>query len=178
MKGVQKINKIFSFRPMALQDANNIIHWTYEAEFSIYSFSGSKDDINELMTGDYFSVFDVKNELIGYLCHGAAARVPGGITAGIYIDEEHIDIGLGLRPDLTGKKIGATFLNQGIRFLRYTLKTTKFRLVVLKFNIRAIKVYQKTGFYKCDEFYSKVKGNDELFVSMKLDWSRLEEGTR
>ncbi len=158
---------IFSYKPMALDNAKKIITWKYNDEYSIYSFSDNDEELAELMNGEYFSTFDTEGKLIGYLCHGQSARVPGGVIKGIYEEEGYVDIGLGLRPDLTGKNIGLAFLNQGVEFLKDMLQTYKFRLVVAEFNKRAIKVYERAGFIRDMEFYSKVNGKDVLFISMK-----------
>lgn len=160
---------IFSYKPMTLDNAKQIITWKYNDEYSIYSFSDNDEDLAELMNGEYFSSFDAEGKLIGYICHGQSARVPGGVTKGIYEEAGYNDIGLGLKPDLTGKNIGLVFLNQGIEFLKGMLQTYKFRLVVAEFNKRAITVYERAGFKKDVEFYSKVSEDDILFISMKLE---------
>jgi len=144
--------------------AEEIITWMYEDEYSMYSFSGSKEELNELMNGDYYSALD-QGRLIGYICSGQSARVPGGFTIGLYDEQEYMDIGLGLKPSLTGKGLGFDFLKQSIKFLNNKLNTTKFRLVVAEFNERAIKVYERAGFIRFQEFYSK----DIKFLSLKVD---------
>lgn len=57
------------------------------------------------------------------------------------IDDQTFDIGLGMRPDLTGKGKGFGFLEEGINFVKTTYKPERITLSVATFNERAIKVY-------------------------------------
>jgi L-amino acid N-acyltransferase YncA len=160
---------LLSYHPMKLTDAEKIVTWKYENEYAMYSFSKSNEDIQELMNGEYFSVLDELERVVGFICCGESARVPGGTSIGLYQEEGYLDIGLGLDPDLTGQKIGSVFLKQSLAFLQNQFKSSQFRLVVASFNERAIKVYERSGFKKDKEFYSKVNDEDMLFISMKLE---------
>lgn len=72
-----------------------------------------------------------------------------------------IDIGIGLKPDLTGKGFGTVFFSF---ILSLVLKEgpAPLRLTVAKFNTRAIHLYEKLGFEKKIEFHHKTT----LFVTM------------
>ncbi|MDN4604065.1 GNAT family N-acetyltransferase [Paenibacillus sp. F6_3S_P_1C] len=153
---------------MRLTDAERIVTWKYDHEYAIYSFSESDEDIHELMNGEYFSVLDEMERLVGFICCGGSARVPGGTAIGLYQEEGYLDIGLGLDPDLTGQKIGSVFLKQSLAFLQNQFNSSHFQLVVATFNERAIKVYERTGFKRDKAFYSKVNDEDMLFISMKM----------
>ncbi|OAX50251.1 GNAT family N-acetyltransferase [Paenibacillus sp. AD87] len=159
---------LLSYHPMKIADAGKIVTWKYEEEYAMYSFSESNEDIQELMNGEYFSVLDELERLVGFICCGESARVPGGTSIGLYQEEGYLDIGLGLDPDLTGQKIGSVFLKQSLVFLQNHFKSSQFRLVVATFNERAIKVYERTGFKRDKKFYSKVHDEDRLFISMKM----------
>lgn len=162
---------LLSYHPMKIADAGKIVTWKYENEYAMYSFSESNEDIQELMSGEYFSVLDELERVVGFICCGESARVPGGASIGLYQEEGYLDIGLGLDPDLTGQKIGCVFLKQSLVFLQNHFKSSQFRLVVATFNERAIKVYERIGFKRDKEFYSKVHDEDMLFISMKLEMS-------
>ncbi|HEY6285153.1 MAG TPA: GNAT family N-acetyltransferase [Ktedonobacteraceae bacterium] len=47
----------------------------------------------------YYSVFNEENELVGFFVFKR--------------DNQTVEVGLGLRPDLTGKGLGRAFLNAG-----------------------------------------------------------------
>jgi RimJ/RimL family protein N-acetyltransferase len=57
-----------------------------------------------------------------------------------------LDIGLGLKPELCGKGMGAAFMGSGMEYARKNLGAAGFRLTVALFNSRAGKVYKKIGF--------------------------------
>jgi ribosomal-protein-alanine N-acetyltransferase len=151
---------------MTEEYASLISHWNYKAPYSMYSMDGSNDCISELMSGDYFYVLDNLNTLVGFFCNGNSARVPGGYEIGIYKNGCYLDIGLGLRPDLTGKGRGLEFLSVCINFLKERFKAHNFQLVVAIFNERAIKVYERAGFIKGIIFKSEVEDQDVEFIVM------------
>ena len=72
--------------------------------------------------------------------------MPGGRDANLYGGEDVIDIGLGMKPALTGKGIGKEFFQAGIAFARKEFNAKMFRLSVATFNTRAITLYKNIGF--------------------------------
>jgi hypothetical protein len=59
-----------------------------------------------------------------------------------------VEVGLGLRPDLTGKGLGRGFLLAGLDFARRSFSPDVFRLSVATFNERAIKVTRARASYE------------------------------
>lgn len=108
-----EMNEIITFQPMTEPDAHRIATWKYPEPYSLYSMDGSQQCIHELLSEPYYSAYNKEQELVGFLCTGNAARVRGGYSANIYLDERYIDIGLGMRPDVTGKGHGAFFVSEG-----------------------------------------------------------------
>ncbi|MGE1046104.1 MULTISPECIES: GNAT family N-acetyltransferase [Bacillus] len=137
------------------EEANEINTWTYEEPYSLYSFSGEKEVIEELLDGTYYGCCDDQGDLIGYFCFGANAQLPGGRDANLYGGEDVIDIGLGMKPALTGKGIGKEFFQAGIAFATKEFNAKMFRLSVATFNTRAITVYKNIGFKQGTIFLSR-----------------------
>lgn len=157
----------YHFHPMTKEQAAIISTWKYEGIYSLYSMDGGDEDINEMLEEEFYYTVDDENELIGYICIGSSARVPGGYAAGIYEDEQAIDIGLGLRPDYTGQGKGTVFLSQAMDYIRKQKRGEKIQLVVAAFNERAIKVYERSGFVRGISFTSKIGEKDTEFVVMR-----------
>ena len=130
--------------PMTIDHAAQISNWTYENEYSIYSFQQNNDTIKELMNGDYYICLDLNDNLVGYFCVGKSAQIPTD-EKDTYI-LEMLDIGLGMIPALCGKGEGYSFMKSGLDFAKNKFNTKQFRLTVATFNIRAIRVYEKIGF--------------------------------
>jgi RimJ/RimL family protein N-acetyltransferase len=72
----------------------------------------------------------------------------GSLVGNYYFEEkgDALEIGLGLRPDLTGRGLGLEFLLAGIEFGRRRFGLSRVILNVTAFNERAIKVYERAGF--------------------------------
>jgi hypothetical protein len=66
--------------------------------------------IENMITNEYYAVFDEREGIVGYFCLGEEARVPSGYRQGVYVGSASVmDIGIGMRPDLTGKGLGGQF---------------------------------------------------------------------
>ena len=115
----------------------------------------------------YHSVRDERGELAGYFCFGEDAQVPEGRRLGLY-EEDARDIGLGMRPDLTGRGIGPAFVEAGLRFARKRYAPVAFRLTAALFNERAIRVYLKVGFESTTTFGgSMASGGREWLLMLR-----------
>jgi RimJ/RimL family protein N-acetyltransferase len=94
---------------------------------------------------NYHAVTDPDGVLVGYFCFGVDATVPAGRRLNLYA-EDALDVGLGMRPDLTGRGLGLDFVRAGLDFARKVYAPAAFRLTVATFNQRAISVYERAGF--------------------------------
>ncbi|MGG2017754.1 GNAT family N-acetyltransferase [Bacillus sp. S10(2024)] len=140
---------------LTIEEAEEINTWQYEAPYELYSFTGEGETLKELLDGTYYGVCDEQDELIGYFCFGDNAQVPGGREAKLYTGEHVIDIGLGMKPVLTGNGLGISFLQAGLQFAKDKFRPEKIRLSVAAFNERAIHLYMKAGFQKKVSFMSR-----------------------
>lgn len=156
----------YKMRLMKEEEAKKITGWRYETPYSFYNMEEDPETIQELLDGSYFSVLNQEEDLIGYFCYGKNAQVPGGHQQGLYSRENIVDLGLGLRPDLTGKRMGLNFLNTGLDYARLNYSSSDFRLSVATFNRRAIALYEKAGFKKEEAFMSKVRDDEIEFMLM------------
>ena len=128
--------------PMTNTYAQSISLWKYEGEYAFYN--QSEENAEELMDGTHYACTFEDGELIGFFCFGKGAQIP---TVENYVyDDVYTDVGLGLRPDLTGKGMGLTFFNAGLNYAQKNLSIRRLRLSVATFNERAIKLYKNAGF--------------------------------
>ncbi|MBO1623712.1 N-acetyltransferase [Bacillus cereus] len=152
------------------EEAKEINTWQYEEPYSLYNFSGSEETIEELLDGTYYGCCNEYGELIGYFCFGENAQVPGGRDAKLYIGEDTVDIGLGMKPHLTGQGMGKSFLKVGFQFALKAFQPKRIRLSVAAFNKRAITLYENVGFQKNVLFMSR--GREFLLMEYDLDECR------
>ncbi|QAA32366.1 GNAT family N-acetyltransferase [Clostridium manihotivorum] len=152
-----------------LENVKQITKWVYEAPYSIYSMDKSEECVRELLKGDYYTVFDSENNIIGYCCFGEDAQVPIGNIFGAYDCKDYTDVGLGMKPDLCGCGLGVGFLKAILDFAKDEFAAKAFRLTVADFNSRAVKVYERTGFKKVSSFERSSKFGNIGFSVMILD---------
>ncbi len=136
---------LYVFRKITAPDAEEISRWRYPDPYAAYN--GDPTSVPGLLDPryNYHAVTGPEGELVGYFCFGADATVPVGRKLGLY-DEDALDVGLGMRPNLTGRGLGLGFMQAGLRFAGQTFSPTAFRLTVAAFNRRAVKVYGAAGF--------------------------------
>ena len=132
--------------------------WKYDGEYAFYDMTADPEDYEEIVTPEkrgnrYFSVFD-GDELTGFFC----------------VEQEgaDVEIGLGLRPDLTGRGRGGAFLEEILRFVRENYSFEKIELDVASFNQRAVKVYERAGFVKTGTAKVSTNGGVYDFTTMEL----------
>jgi [ribosomal protein S18]-alanine N-acetyltransferase len=122
-------------RPLTNADAAMIVSWRYPGRYSTYDFDGPS-----ALENDTWAVTEAE-ELIGYCCFGAPARVPGA--------EEKpgtLDVGYGLAPDLMGRGSGHRFVGAILEFALERFEPDRVRLYVLDWNERSRKVAEGHGF--------------------------------
>ena len=152
----------FSLRRIREYDAREISRWRYPEPYSTYD--GNPSSVPTLMDPRYayHAVLDEQDALVGYFCFGADATVPAGRRLGLY-DDTALDVGLGMRPDLTGRGLGPEFVRAGLRFAAETYSPPAFRLTVAAFNQRAASAYETVGF----EVVRKFGGPDSEWLIMQ-----------
>ena len=133
--------------------------WKYDGEYAFYDMTADPEDYEEIVTpekrGDrYFSVFS-GDGLIGFFC--------------VEREGADVEIGLGLRPGLTGQGRGKAFLEEILRFVRENYSFEKIRMDVASFNQRAIKVYERAGFVKTGTAKVPTNGGRYDFTQMELN---------
>ncbi|WP_239004770.1 GNAT family N-acetyltransferase [Paenibacillus tepidiphilus] len=165
----------YTMHAMTEPEALSIAEWRYEAPYEFYNVTGEVEEVlAELLDGSYYAVRGNAEELVGFFCYGQAAQVPGGIRQGLYAGEHVLDIGLGLKPELTGQGRGLPFLQRGIEFGIKRFAPHKLRLSVAAFNARAIALYSKAGFTPAGSFVNAAGEWTTTFQLMEMECRRPE----
>jgi RimJ/RimL family protein N-acetyltransferase len=167
----------FTFRPITAADAEAITGWRYPPPYDFYDWDPTDDPV-ELLDSMASCVVadDDAGNLAGFICFGAPGQVSGGHRAGLY-DEPLLDIGLGLRPELTGRGLGLAFVEAALHIGEERFQPPGFRLSVAAFNERAIRVYERAGFTQGTVFSSPVWGVETTFLLMRRLNARSREPT-
>ncbi|MNO89482.1 hypothetical protein D3C76_809660 [compost metagenome] len=147
---------------MSTDAAIDILSWRYDQPYDFYNNEYTPEAISEMLAETFFSVLDDAEELIGFFCVGSSAQVPNELYT---YSQGFIDIGLGMRPELTGQGNGTLFFTAVLNEMDKMFGNSSQRLTVAKFNERALRLYEKLGFRREAEF---VKGNTVFIVMIKV----------
>ncbi len=142
---------IYKVRPLREGDARDILSWRYSSPYQFYDppQSNSKDLLIAQFLDpalNFHAVVQENLDFIGFCSFGIDGRVPGGNYS-----ESALDIGLGMKPELTGQGRGTAFF-QAIMHHCESFVPDKRRLTVATFNERAIRLYTRFEFYEVERF--------------------------
>ena len=110
--------------------------WHYEPPWDFYDLVSDPGDAAELHDPAHFDEYR------------AVLDDNGRLDAFWYFhrDGDVVEIGIGLRPDLTGRGRGEPFLRRQLEYAAQRWQPRSFRLFVAAWNERAIRLYQRLGF--------------------------------
>jgi [ribosomal protein S18]-alanine N-acetyltransferase len=145
------------FRVMSQADAVEISGWHYQPPYDFYDATADAGDLAELLdpelrAGNYLAAVDRGGAVVGF--------------AQLLAESGTVDVGLGLRPDLTGRGLGAAFLASVLSEARSRHAPKRFTLSVAAFNRRAITVYERAGFVTVRRHQHATNGGVHEFVTM------------
>jgi [ribosomal protein S18]-alanine N-acetyltransferase len=148
----------WALTPMSQAEAEAIATWRYCGEYAFYNADWIPEGLAELLDpaqrrDEYFAA-RAGDELEGFV---QLAPAPGPAT----------EIGLGLRPDLTGRGLGGEFTQAAIGLAREQ-GAARITLAVAAFNLRAIRVYERAGFVETGRHARRLGDRDWEFVDMEL----------
>lgn len=150
----------YNFNKMTQEQAENIAaNWHYEGKYAFYDMAADEEDLAELLNpeerGDKYYMVQKGDEEIGFFCFED--------------EDDSVDIGLGMKPEWTGRGLGLDFLKAGIRYAISIFNPGIITLSVATFNERAIKVYKKAGFESVEIFMQDTNGSRFEFLKMKKE---------
>jgi ribosomal-protein-alanine N-acetyltransferase len=128
----------YVIEPMTQTEAEAVGRWHYPPPYDFYDVVADPADYAELTDSvargsRFFVASSPADRLVGFFEY---KPVRDGV----------VEIGLGLRPDMTGAGHGLAFVNAGLAFAATRYSSPEIRLWVATFNQRAVKVYERAGF--------------------------------
>lgn len=151
----------FHFCPLETQHALEILNWQYSAPYDIYNFQEENHttDLNYLIDPchHFFAILNLQTKLEGYCSFGKDGQVSGGCYTA-----PALDIGMGMRPDLTGKGYGKVYAQAIAQYGAQHYQANRLRVTIAAFNQRAQRVWQQLGFRLVETF--KKSNSQEQFV--------------
>jgi ribosomal-protein-alanine N-acetyltransferase len=147
----------YMIRPMSDDAAHAIAGWKYPPPYNFYDAIDDPEDLDELLNPDrrrgrYFEAVDAAGVLVGFFEYKREVKP--------------LEIGLGMRPDLTGRGLGLDFVRAGMYFARTEFGAKSLSLAVAIFNERARTVYERAGFRPAGRYLHRIMGTDHEFLRM------------
>ena len=138
-------------------DALAVATWRYDGPWSIYNVSEPTGLSSE---NGYHAIIDSPTGvLVGFLCLGTEARVPGlAKDAGI------ADLGVGIDPQLVGLGGGRTLISPVLEWVRSNWPNMKLRAVVQEWNERSLRLCLALGFEEVNRLQVVQKGQTVTYV--------------
>ena len=156
----------FRFRTMRWRDIGPVASWRYPGPYAYYNFDFfslatillAQSLFGAISDPTYFTVIDEREQIVGVFSYIWHAR---GV----------LEVGLAMRPDLTGqgRGLGLSFVLAGLDFARQRFRPQRFYLTVAAFNNRARTVYERAGFTRVGTTASHRGGRKVELIEMMRD---------
>ena len=150
---------MYHLQPMDAESARAMFGWFYDEPYAMYNFVIGADGIEAGIAffvdpqNHYYGIKDDRGELLGYCCFGAEATVPGGDYS-----PDALDVGAGMRPDLTGQGRGHEVIEAALELGRELFHPARFRATIAAYNQRAQRAVGKIGFVETSRFNRESDG--------------------
>jgi RimJ/RimL family protein N-acetyltransferase len=141
-----------------------MMSWRYPPPYSAYDIKSPEAKVlaELLRPRNRYHAIVRGGEMIGFFCLGPDARVPGW-----NYDASALDLGMGLRPDWTGRGEGLRCLIAVIAFVEKESAGRPLRATVLGWNLRALRVCRQAGFYVETTFKKVGEGGEDFVVLLR-----------
>lgn len=154
------VRDLFHVVPMTEEDGQAICRWRYEPPYDLYNWDSWRN-----MTKNQY---EFANPAIREQQYRSVTSKTYGLSgfAQFFPMARLIRLGLGMRPDLCGRGLGPAFVKSIVQAAKAHAPDDELDLEVLTVNIRAIKVYQKTGFIITDTYERMTPQGNKCFHCM------------
>jgi RimJ/RimL family protein N-acetyltransferase len=147
-------------------DVLDFLAWRYPPPYHIYNLEvdDPTDTVAYFLMAEngYFAVHDDADALVGFCCYGFEGQVPGGDYT-----LDALDVGIGMRPSLTGKGLGYEYLAAVLDYAMESYQPLRLRATVAAFNRRSQRVFQKHGFLWDSSFVANNAARREFIIWTK-----------
>ena len=135
-------------RPFTAGEARDLASWTYPPPFDVYDSRDAELFLRRTADGEgYYPALDDAGRLVAFAVLGVEARVSGQEpAAGV------VDVGMGVRPDATGRGLGTALVGQVLALARERDGATAARAAVAASNTRSLALCRSAGFRDVREF--------------------------
>ncbi len=140
-------------------DAREMLAWRYLPPYDFYNMVILDNEIDAHIAfyidrkNGYYSIYNEQGDFTAFCNFGFDAQVFGGDYS-----QDALDIGMGLRPNLTGNGQGKLFASNTLAFAKQLFRPNQYRVTVAEFNRRALHLWQALGFSEIHRFANQSSG--------------------
>ena len=130
-------------RPLTHADAVQIATWRYPPPFDLYDSSDDAAGYDAPdAAGNGFWVLDAEDGsgVVAFVCLGPEGRVPGQED-----EPGTLDVGMGIRPDVTSQGIATALVPALLDAVAAGLRPSRLRTAVAAFNERSLRLCRSAG---------------------------------
>lgn len=132
--------------------------WKYPPPYDFYDMTADPEDYEEFVTPELWPELFLQARRDG--------RLFGFLSGALSSGGRVVEIGLGMRPDRTGRGLGAMFMRRNVELIQEVFPGVEIRLSIASFNQRGIRLYRKSGFCVVRNFVQATNGGEYEFVEM------------
>lgn len=148
----------YEFRKVSNNDVEDMLTWKYDGVYSFFDNDLSQGKIDYIksfpLDENAYSIYNKEDLLIG--------------NCNLYLNDK-VTFSIQMRPSLTSQGRGKEFLEAFLLFAKQKYNLKNIGLSVLKFNERAIRLYNNLNFKVVSEFIGKTVKGDMEFISMEKE---------
>ncbi len=136
-------------RPATDQDVREFATWHYDPPYDVYDIDMPPEEAVAYFlepSTNCHALFDGK-VIAGYCTFGEDAQVPGG-----NYEVDAIDIGLGVKPERTGRGEGNRFVEAVVTYALAAFDSPQLRVTIATGNTRALRAWSRVGFSEVSRF--------------------------
>lgn len=153
-----------TFLPVTVSQVYAMSAWRYAPPYDQYNlfYPPDAEDVAYWLAPSIYvhAILDQNGLLMAFCTFGVDGQVPGGDYS-----EVALDIGMGVRPDLTGQGNGLAFAEAVCGFACETFQPRLLRVTIASSNERAKRVWLKKGFRPIQQFLAeKTDVSFEIFT--------------
>jgi len=147
--------------PMCAAAAEKVIGWRYPPPYDVYNLDEDPATLVAIFSDPASGYFQLRagDALVGCCCYGAEGRVRGGDYSA-----PALDVGIAIRPDLTGRGMGRRYMGAVLAFAEERFQPPALRLTVAAFNARARRLYTGLGFRSAQRFSSPASSREYIVM--------------
>jgi len=154
-------------RPVSAIDVADFVTWKYEPPYDDYNLNVPLEEALKTFLDPATQCHAILegDGLFGYCTFGEDGQVPGGDYTTVALD-----IGAAIKPEMTGRGRGASYVADIIDFAIRKFDPTALRVSIAAHNERAIKVWVANGFTETQRFSGprEILGTTEFAIFERI----------